>query len=71
MLLITICMNSQITFFAVLAFAAIFAMVAPIDYAMAESAPTHDGESLDGEDKGKSCPSKERKSTSISIDSDF
>ena len=58
-------MNSHVTLFAVLAFAAIFAMVSPMDFAMAESISTPDGEGGDGEYEGKSCPSKERKSASI------
>ena len=58
-------MNPQVALFAVLAFAAIFAMVAPMDYAMAESVQMPDGEGGDGEHEGKSCPFKERKSASI------
>ena len=56
-------MNSQVALFTVLAFAAIFAMVSPMDYAVAEPVPTPDGE--EGEHEGKICPSKERKTASF------
>ena len=58
-------MNSQVALFAVLAFAAVFAMVTPIDYAIAESGPMPDGEGGEGEHEGKSCPSKEKKNASF------
>ena len=50
--------------FAVLALAAVFALVTPMDVAVAQTTdamPDGDGESKDGEYKGKSCPSKEGK----------
>ena len=59
-------MNSQVALFAVLAFAAVFTMATPIDYAMAESVPMPDGEGSEGEHEGKSCPSKEKKTASFS-----
>ena len=64
-------MNSQIPLFAILAFAAIFALATPMDYAMAESVPTPDGEGGEGEYEGKSCPSKERKTASFSTGFNF
>ena len=60
-------MNSQVALFAVLAFAAIFAMVTPMDYAMAESTQTPDGEWGEGEHEENICPSKEKKSASFDI----
>jgi len=50
--------------FTVLALAAVFALVTPIDVAVAqanEAMPDGDGEYKDGEHEGKSCPSKEGK----------
>lgn len=48
--------------FTVLAFAAIFAMVTPIDIAVAQSSNAiPDGEYKDGDHEGKSCPSKDNK----------
>lgn len=58
-------MNSQIALFAVVAFAAIFAMASPMDYAVAEPVSTPDGEGGEGEHEGKICPSKERKTASF------
>ena len=57
-------MNSQIALFAILAFAAIFAMASPMDYAMAESTPMLDSEEENGEYEGKVCPFKEKKTAS-------
>ena len=54
---VSISMDSKIAMFAVLAFAAVFAMMTPMDFAVAESTTaTPDGEGEDGEHKGKSCP---------------
>ncbi len=51
--------------FAVLALAAVFALVTPMDVAVAQTSnnavPDGDGEYKDGEHEGKSCPSKEGK----------
>jgi len=50
--------------FAVLALAAVFALVTPMDVAVAQTnnaMPDGDGEYKDGENEGKSCPSKEGK----------
>jgi hypothetical protein len=51
--------------FAVLALAAVFALVTPMDVAVAQTSsnavPDGDGEYKDGEYEGKSCPSKEGK----------
>ena len=58
-------MNSQVALFAMLAFAAIFSLATPMDYAIAESVPMPDGEGGEGEYEGKSCPSKEKKSASF------
>lgn len=60
-------MNSKIVLFTVLAVAAVFAMISPIDYAVAQtsdSMPDGEGEYKDGEHEGKSCPNKERKNAS-------
>ena len=50
---------------AVLALAAVFALVTPMDVAVAQTSsnavPDGDGEYKDGEHEGKSCPSKEGK----------
>ena len=50
--------------FVVLAFAAIFALVTPMDVAVAQTndaMPDGDGKYKDGEHEGKSCPNKEKK----------
>ena len=49
--------------FTVLALAAVFALVTPMDVAVAQTSavPDGDGEYKDGEHEGKSCPNKERK----------
>lgn len=51
--------------FAVLALTAVFALVTPMDVAIAQTnsnpVPDGDGEYKDGEHEGKSCPSKEGK----------
>lgn len=57
-------MNKTTMVFTVLALAAVFALVTPIDVAVAqanEAMPDGDGEYKDGEHEGKSCPSKEGK----------
>ena len=57
-------MNKTTMAFAVLALAAIFALVTPMDVAVAQTSsamPDGDGEYKDGEYEGKSCPSKEGK----------
>lgn len=62
-------MDTKIALFTVLSLAAVFAMVTPLDYAAAQAPDTMpDGgsEYKDGEHEGKSCPSKEKKSSSIS-----
>lgn len=60
-------MNSKIALFTLLAIAATFAMVTPMDYAIAQTsdaAPDGEGQYKDGEHEGKSCPNKERKNAS-------
>ena len=59
-------MNKTTMAFAVLALAAVFALVTPMDVAVAQTSNAmpdgDDGEYKDGEHKeGKSCPNKERK----------
>jgi len=57
-------MNKTTMAFAVLALAAVFALVTPMDVAVAQTSnamPDGDGEYKDGEHEGKSCPSKEGK----------
>jgi len=58
-------MNKTTISFAVLALAAVFALVTPMDVAVAQTSsdavPDGDGEYKDGEHEGKSCPSKEGK----------
>ena len=57
-------MNKTTMTFAVLALAAVFALVTPMDMAVAQTSnaiPDGDGEYKDGERDGKSCPSKEGK----------
>ena len=57
-------MNKTTVVFTVLALAAVFALVTPMDVAVAQTSnavPDGDGEYKDGEREGKSCPSKEAK----------
>ncbi|MDH3488373.1 MAG: hypothetical protein OEL82_10090 [Nitrosopumilus sp.] len=57
-------MNKTTMAFTVLALAAVFALVTPMDVAVAQTSnavPDGDGEYKDGEHEGKSCPSKEGK----------
>ena len=57
-------MNKTTMAFAVLAFAAVFTLVTPLEGAVAQTndaMPNGDGEYKDGEHEGKSCPNKERK----------
>ena len=56
-------MNKTTMAFAVLALAAVFSLVAPMDVAVAQTSdamPDGDGEYKDGEREGKSCPNKEK-----------
>ena len=60
-------MNAKIALFTVLAVAAVFAMITPIDYAVAQTSDSmsdDEDEYKDGKHEGKSCPNKERKSAS-------
>ncbi len=64
-------MNSKIAMFSVLVFAAIFAMLLPMDSAVAQTsdiAPDGEGEYKDGEHEGKSCPFKDKKRPSVNAD---
>ena len=58
-------MNKTTMAFAVLALAAVFSLVTPMDVAVAQTSDTmpdgDDGDYKDGEHEGKSCPSKEGK----------
>ena len=57
-------MNKTTMAFTVLALTAVFALVPPMDVAVAQTSnamPDGDGEYKDGEHEGKSCPSKEGK----------
>ena len=57
-------MNKTTMAFTVLALVAVFALVTPMDVAVAQTSnavPDGDGEYKDGEHEGKSCPSKEGK----------
>ena len=57
-------MNKTTMAFTVLALAAVFALVTPMDVAVAQTSdaiPDGDGEYKDGEHEGKSCPNKEKK----------
>lgn len=57
-------MNKTTMAFTVLALAAVFALVTPMDVAVAQTSdamPDGDGEYKDGEHEGKSCPGKEGK----------
>ena len=61
-------MNKTTMDFAVFALAAMFALVTPMDVAVAQTSnvmPDGDGEYKDGEHEGKSCPSKEGKMQNI------
>ena len=61
-------MDSKIAMFSVLALAAIFTMMLPMDSATAQTSnvsPDGEGEYKDGGHEGKSCPFKDKKSTSI------
>lgn len=61
-------MKYTVALFTVLAFAAIFAMITPIDIAVAQSSNAMpDGEYKDGDHEGKSCPSKDKKSASVDV----
>jgi len=61
-------MKYTVALFAVLAFAAIFAMTAPMDVAVAQSSSAMpDGDYRDGDHDGKSCPSKEKKTASADV----
>ena len=57
-------MNKTTIAFTVLALAAVFALVTPMDVAVAQTSnavPDGDGEYKEGDREGKSCPSKEGK----------
>jgi len=61
-------MDSKIVMFTVLALASVFALMAPLDVAVAQTTdiiPDGDGEYKDGSHEGKSCPSKEKKTESL------
>ena len=61
-------MKYTVALFTVLAFAAIFAMITPMDIAVAQSSNAMpDGEYKDGDHEGKSCPSKDKKSASVDV----
>ncbi len=64
-------MNSKIAMFSVLALAAIFAMLLPMDSAVAQTSdisPDGEGEYKEGEHEGKSCPFKDKKKASVNAD---
>jgi len=64
-------MDSKIAMFSVLALAAIFAMILPMDSAVAQTSdisPDGEGEYKDGEHEGKSCPFKDKKRASVNAD---
>jgi hypothetical protein len=64
-------MNSKIAIFSVLALAAIFAMLLPMDSAVAQTSdisPDGEGEYKDGDHEGKSCPFKDKKRASVNAD---
>jgi hypothetical protein len=64
-------MNSKIAMFSVLALAAIFAMLLPMDSAVAQTSdisPDGEGEYKEGEHEGKSCPFKDKKRASVNTD---
>ncbi len=67
-------MNSKIAMFSVIALAAIFAMLLPMDSAVAQTSnisPDGEGEYKDGEHEGKSCPFKDKKRASVNADLDI
>jgi hypothetical protein len=56
-------MDSKIAMFSILALVAIFAMALPMDTAVAQTtdvSPDGEGEYKDGDNKGKSCPFKNK-----------
>ena len=64
-------MNSKIAMFSVLALAAIFAMLLPMDSAVAQTSdisPDGEGEYKEGDHEGKSCPFKDKKRASVNAD---
>ncbi len=64
-------MNSKIVMFSVLALAAIFAMLLPMDSAVAQTSdisPDGEGEYKEGDHEGKSCPFKDKKRASVNAD---
>ncbi len=64
-------MNSKIAMFSVLALAAIFSMLLPMDSAVAQTSditPDGEGEYKDGDHEGKSCPFKDKKRASVNAD---
>lgn len=61
-------MKYTVALFAVLTFATIFAMTAPMDVAVAQSSSAMpDDDYKDGDHDGKSCPSKEKKTASSDV----
>ena len=61
-------MDTKIAIFMILSLVAVFALITPVDYAVAQTSdamPDGGGEYKDGEHEGKSCPSKEKKTSSI------
>ena len=64
-------MDAKIAMFSILALAAIFAMILPMDTAVAQTSdvsPDGEGEYKDGSHEGKSCPFKDKKRASIDAD---
>jgi len=64
-------MDTKIAMFSILALAAIFAMILPMDAAVAQSpeiSTDGEGEYKDGGHEGKSCPFKDKKRASIDAD---
>ena len=64
-------MNAKIAMFSILALAAIFAMLLPMDSAVAQTSdisPDGEGKYKDGEHEGKSCPFKDKKKASVNAD---
>ena len=60
--------NSKIAMFSILALAAIFAMILPMDSAVAQTSDISadgEGEYNDGDHEGKSCPFKDKKRASV------
>ena len=67
-------MNSKIAMFSILALAAIFAMVLPMDSAVAQTSDISadgEGEYKDGDHEGKSCPFKDKKRASVNAGSEI